>query len=138
MPLLQTAWLPELFARIFADRPEQRIWEWADGDNVFLDATMADEPQFYRSANTPWTRRIQELCQHPYHNGHRIRKIVVKKSSQSGFTEAVLNAIRWFVKFAPRNVIYAINSVVEALNIRNRLVKTFEKLGERIFTGNED
>src|SRR5262249_6085434 len=55
-----------------------------------------------------------------------------------GFTEAVLNVIRWFVKFAPRNVIYAINSVVEALNIRNRLVKTFESLGERIFTGNED
>jgi hypothetical protein len=138
MPLFKTTWFPELLARAFADRPRETIWEWADADNVFLDSTMADEAQFYRSRNTPWCRRIQELCQHPYHHGHRIRKIPVKKSSQSGFTEAVLNAIRWFVKFAPRNVIYSINSVVEAGNIRNRLVKTFEALGERIFTDNED
>ena len=138
MALFQTAWFPELLARIFADRPQGTIWQWADANNVFLDSTMADEAQFYKSANTPWTRRLQELCQHPFHNGRRIRKFVAKKSSQSGFTESVLNAIRWFAKFAPRNVIYAIDSITEALNIRNRLVGTLEQLGERIFTGDED
>jgi hypothetical protein len=80
------------------------------------------------------------LAQHPFHNGRRIRKIVVKKCSQSGFTEAVLNCIRWFAKYAPRNVIYAINSAVEAINIRERLVETLKSpaLGEEIFTGDED
>lgn len=138
MSLFATAWFPEIVARIFSERPKEEIWEWADRDNVFLDATMASEPGFYRSSKTPWTRRLQHLARRPYHNGRRVRKVAVKKSSQSGFTEAVLNCIRYFAKFMPRNVIYAINSATEALNIRERLVKTLESLGEEIFTGDAD
>jgi hypothetical protein len=136
--LFKSEWFPALLARIFADRPEQKIWEWADDGNVFLDSSMADEAQFYRSANTPWTRRLQELCQHPFHLGHRIRKIVEMKSSQSGVTEAVLNVMRFFVKFMPRNMIYSINSVIEVGNIRLRLWKTIESWGEQVFTGDDD
>jgi phage terminase large subunit GpA-like protein len=141
-PLFRTVWFPALVARIFALLPTQFIDQWADADNVFLDSTMAAEPGFYRSRKTPYTRRIQRLCQHPWRrvNGRlvRVRKIVVKKSSQSGFTEAILNVIRWFAKFAPRNVIYAIDTAEEAANIRDRLVKTLETMGEDVLTGDED
>src|SRR5438045_2486786 len=104
-----------IWATMFADRPAEKIWQWAD-ENVFFDSTMAERPGPYRSARTPWTRRIQELIQNPVENGRRIRKIVVMKSSQSGFTEAILNCIRWFAKFSPRNIIYAINSQEESGN----------------------
>jgi hypothetical protein len=134
--LFRTDWFPEIVARIFADRPKQSIWEWADDDNVFLDSTMSAEPGFYRSSKTIWTRRFQELMGRPYHNGRRIRKIVWKKASQTGITEAILNAIRYFIRFAPRNVIYAIDAVTEAVNIRERLVRTLD--GEEVFTGDPD
>jgi hypothetical protein len=130
-PLFKTAWFPALAARIFAVRPREKIWQWAER-NVFLTSTMAPEPMFYDSKRTPWTRRIQELIQHPYHNGRRIKRIVVKKSSQTGFTEAILNAMRWSAKYAPRNIIYAIDSQEEAANISERFRSTIDALGEEI------
>lgn len=137
--LFKTDWFPAIVARIFAVRPTETIWEWADRDNVFLDATMAAEPGYYRSAKTPHTRRIQELCQRPWRlvRGKlvRVRKIVVKKSSQTGYTEAVLNVIRWFARFSPRNVIYAIDTAEEAANIRDRLANT---LADEALTGDAD
>lgn len=134
--LFQNDWFPAIVARIFAARPGEFIFQFAE--QFFLSSKMAAEACFYRSSKTPWTRRLQYLVQHPFHNGRRIRKIVVKKCSQSGFTEAVLNCIRWFAKYAPRNVIYAINSAVEAVNIRDRLMDTLTALGEEIFTGDDD
>jgi phage terminase large subunit GpA-like protein len=131
--LFRSAWFPALVARIFAIRPRETIWEWAE-KNVFLTTTMAPEPTFYDSKKTPWTRRLQELLQHPYHNGRRIKRVVIMKSSQTGFTEAILNFIRWLVKFAPRNVIYAIDSQEEAANISDRLRNTLDALGEEILT----
>ena len=124
-------WLPRLFAWIFAPTPPETIWQWAD-QNVRFSKKMAAEPN-YRSSKTPWARRIQEIARHPYHpNGRRIRRVVVRKSTQSGFTEAVLNIIRWCAKFAPRNFLYAINSKEEAENIRARLIETFAILGENV------
>ena len=82
MALFKTTWFPELLARALPERPTETIWQWADRDNVYLDSTMADEAQFYRSTNTPWTLRIQELIQHPFNNGYRIRKVAAKKSSR--------------------------------------------------------
>jgi hypothetical protein len=133
----KTSLVPDLVARAFAPRPDETIWEWADC-NVFFDTTMAPEAGPYRSANTPWTRRIQQLVQHPYHDGRRVHKIVVMKSSQTGFTEAILNCIRWFALFSPRNIIYAIDSREEAGNISDRLIPSLKKLGEDIFTGDDD
>lgn len=133
MSLFRTDWFPALVARIYAPRPRESIWQWAQR-KVFLDSKMAPEPMFYDSAKTPWTRRIQELVQHPFHNGRRIRRIVVKKSSQTGYTEAILNCIRWLAQHAPRNVIYAIDSQEEAANISDRLRVTLEFLGEEVLT----
>lgn len=137
MTPFRTKFIPALIAKIFADRPAETIWEFAE-KNVFFDATMAPEPGPYDSEKTPWTRRIQELVQQPSAKGDRVRKIVVMKSSQTGFTEAILNCIRWFAARSPRNVIYAIDSKEEAGNISDRLIPTLKALGEDVFTGDDD
>jgi hypothetical protein len=134
--------LPALVARCFAIRPLIPLWQWAE-KNIFLTAKMAAEPGFYDSRKTPWTRRIQEIMQtgRDPRTGQRIRQITVKKSSVAGYTEAVLNAIRFFAKYDPRNVIYAIDSKEEAKNINTiRLTPTLRhpNIGEEIFTGDDD
>lgn len=139
--MFRSAWLPELFAKIFAKLPDVPIWRWAE-TWVFLRSKNAAEATFYRSSKTPWTRDLQDCVRHPYRtrNGRtfRVRKWVVKKCTQSGFTEAVLNIIRWLAKHRPRNCIYAINSKEEALNIRERLMDTLRSLGEELFDGDAD
>ena len=137
MRTFRTNFIPAILARVFAERPVETIWGFAE-KNVFFDATMAPEPGPYDSNKTPWTRRIQELVQNPHERGDRIRKIVVMKSSQTGFTEAILNCVRWFAARSPRNVIYAIDSKEEAGNISDRLIPTLRALGEDIFTGDDD
>jgi hypothetical protein len=127
--LFKTTWLPDLVAKIFARVPNEKIWQWAER-KVFLTSAMAPEPMFYDSKKTPWTRRIQELVQHPYYNGRRVRRIVVRKSSQTGYTEAVLNCMRWIAAHAPRNIIYAIDSAEEASNVADRFTNTLDSLGE--------
>lgn len=130
-------WLANLLRVIFTAAPLGEIWQWAE-KNVFLTSRQSAEPGYYRSSKTPWTRRIQELARHPWHNGVRVREIYVKKCSQSGFTEALLNIVRWLAKFRPSNCIFAIDSREEAVNVRDRLVDTLERLGAEIFTGDND
>lgn len=127
-------WLRRLAAKAFAVAPDEPIWQWADRE-VFFQKKHAAEPR-YRSAKAPWTRWLQEIAQNPWRmrKGRRvrIRRVRVKKCTQSGFTEGILNIIRWCAKFAPRNFIYAINSKEEAVNIRERLVDTLTRLGEGV------
>jgi hypothetical protein len=129
----RSSFIPDLVARVFALIPIMAIWRWAE-EHVFLTGHDAATPGPYRSRLTPWVRRLQDLAKHPYHRGRRIRKLVVMKSSQSGFTEGVLNCLRWFSQFAPRNFIYLIDTREEAGNISERLIKSLQRLGENAFT----
>lgn len=140
--------LPEAFARAFEPVPDEPIWKWAE-TNVWLDGQMAAEPGFYRSAKTPWTRRLQDLIRNPvqmlwsFAEGKwvvvKVTEINEMKSSQSGVSEGVLNGIRHKARFRPCNVIYAIDTRDEARNISNRLLPTLERLeGGDIFTGDDD
>lgn len=133
--------------RAFIPAPRAPIWEWAD-ETVWLQNEDAAEPGPYRSAKTIWTRRLQELIRDPFMftwdetarkwTRVRVNEIDVQKSTQSGFTEAVLNCIRWMAHFLPRNVIYAIDSADEAKKIARRLLRSLKLLDSRIFTGNPD
>ncbi len=143
----RTGLVPPTFRRAFADPPAGEIWEWAD-EHVWLANEDAAEPGPYRSAKTPWTRRLQELLRHPFRWCYdfpakqwvriRISKIIVQKSSQSGFSEACFNGIRWRATFRPRNVIFAIDSEAEAKKVARRLLRSLELLDPNIFTGNPD
>src|SRR4051812_24977146 len=99
--MFQSDWLPKLFAKIFAKLPIEPIWLWAEMW-VFLRGKNAAKADYYRSSKTPWTRDLQDCVRNPYRvrrgRRFRIRKWYVKKCTQSGFTEAVLNIFRWLAK----------------------------------------
>lgn len=134
-------------ARAFTPPPDIEIWQWAD-ENVLLQNEDAAEPGEYRSAKTPWTKRLQELMRRPemwvwnFQAGKYVRvpvtEINVQKSSQSGYSEGCLNGIRWRAVFRPCNVIYAIDSADEARKIARRLLRSFKFLDQSIFTGDPD
>lgn len=123
------------------------IWQWAD-KNVMLQNEDAAEPGAYRSSKTPWTRRLQEIMRRPFMWAWHYEKqtyvrvpvteVNVQKSSQSGFSEACLNGIRWAVTYRPRNTIYSIDSADEAKKIARRLLRSFKFLDQSIFTGDPD
>jgi hypothetical protein len=146
----QTCLLPDAFARAFAPIPPEPIWQWAEKE-VWLDSKEAAEAGNYRSAKTPWTRRLQDLVRDPrmfvvdytdpakpVWTVERCREVDVKKSSQSGFSEACLNGIRWKAKYRPQNVIYSIDTREEAKNISARLLPSLQKIDADIFTGDDD
>lgn len=134
-------------SRAFTPPPDMEIWKWAD-ENVMLQNEDAAEPGEYRSSKTPWTRRVQELMRNPSmwiwnYEGQGwqrvpVHEVSVQKSSQSGFSEACLNGIRWRATFRPCNVIYAIDSADEGKKIARRLLRSFKFLDQSIFTGDPD
>lgn len=135
-------------ARAFSPPPDKEIWQWADDLPVMLQNEDAAEPGPYRSAKTPWTRRLQELIRKPVMycwdfeaekwKAFPVTEVNVQKSSQSGFSEACLNGIRWRVTYRPCNVIYAIDTADEAKKIARRLLRSFKFLDPSIFTGDPD
>ncbi len=142
-----TGLLNNALARAFAPIPEKHIWDWAD-EVVWLENEDAAEPGPYRSAKTPGTRRLQELHREPYQWYFdfdadkwvkvQVGYIIVQKSSQSGYSEACLNVIRWLAHFRPCNVIYAIDTAEEAKKIARRLGRSLQHLDPGIFTGDPD
>ena len=139
--------IPSSFARAFAAVPDEAIWQFADREVTLVNEDAA-EPGPYRSAKTPWTRRIQELIQSPFTFAWdwatssflrvRLTEITEEKSSQSGLSEAVMNGIRWRAKYRPCNVIYAIDSESEAKKVARRLLRSLQLLDANIFTGDAD
>jgi hypothetical protein len=139
--------LPKSFARAFAEVPDETIWEFADREVTLVNEDAA-EPGPYRSAKTPWVRRLQELIQHPFTyewdwgSGSFVRipvtEVTIEKSSQSGFSEGAMNGIRWKAKHRPCNTIYAIDSESEAKKVARRLLRSLQLLDANIFTGDAD
>lgn len=105
-------------ADCYRPRPDYTVWQWAER-NVYIDGKAGATAQFYRSDLTPWTRRLQECFTDP-----TVEEVVVRKSSQTGFTEAALNVIRYMPKHAPGNVLYAINSASEARDVSKRRLRS--------------
>lgn len=110
--------LPDILARIFAVRTALNVWQWAER-YVSLDAQASPGAAGpYRSDRAPYTRFIMELFTDPH-----VREVIIKKSSQSGATEAILNIIRYCVAVMPRNILYVIDSKEEIGKLfRTRLV----------------
>ncbi|MEM7147872.1 MAG: terminase gpA endonuclease subunit [Verrucomicrobiota bacterium] len=106
-------------------RPKIPVWEWA-AKNVRLNAQASARPGFYDPALVPFTKLLQDefiLSRH-------WRECIVEKSSQTGFTEAALNIVRWMPEHWPGPVLYAIDREQEAINISKfRLAETIRKRG---------
>lgn len=143
----QTSLLPDACERVYEPPPPEPIWQWAES-NVWLENKEAAEPGFYRSSKTPWTRRLQDLIKDPRmfvvdeQRGEwvvwPVHQINIKKSSQSGFSEACLNGLRWKARYKPENTIYAIDTQKAAKDISARLLPSLLKLDGNIFTEDAD
>jgi hypothetical protein len=147
LPDFRKSMAARAIARAFTPPPTNPLWEWAD-ENVILENEDSAEPGHYRSAKTPWTRRLQDLMLsremwvwNSRANAYEkvpVQEISVQKSSQSGFSEACLNGIRWRAVYRPCNVIYAIDSEKEARKIASRLLRSLKYLDRSIFSGDPD
>ena len=141
--MFTTSSLPDAFARAFAELPPKPIWDWADR-TVWLVSQSATESGLYRSAKTPWTRRMQEVARElvmPVWSWKEsrwvwvsVREYTAMKSSQAGLSEGALNIVRWRAKHDPCNVIYGIDTREEAKNIVERLIPTLADIDPGIFT----
>jgi hypothetical protein len=150
--------LPALFKRAFQPRDETPVPLWAK-KWVFLNRRITTKPGYYDIDEFPWTYEFQDLfrTRTAYEKtlpdgavvlvdgpgegvtAEEVHQTTVMKSSVAGYTEGALNGVRWIAKNDPHNVIFSIDSRVEAGNINEiRLQPTLRQLGERIFTDRDE
>ena len=77
------------------------VSEWAD-EYRMLSSKAASAPGKYRSERTPYLREIMDCLsvESP------VRKVVVKKPAQVGFSEALNNWIGYVIHHAPGQLSY--------------------------------
>lgn len=79
----------------WAPPPRLTVSEWADRERV-LPAASSAEPGRWRTDRTPYLREIMDAI-----TDRRTETIVVMKSSQTGLTEVLLNAIGYHMHLDP-------------------------------------
>ncbi len=126
-------WVAGVLAGIYAPRPNEEIWEWAER-TLRIPRTENEEMagRFWSSADSPYVRELMRWVRRPGKG-----EFWVKKSAQVGITMAVLIIICWMIVHSSGNVAYAIDTLTEARNIsRTRLQKwitdnrLLEEMGE--------
>jgi len=98
------------------------VWQWAE-KNVFLEKKQSAVSGFYSADLTPYVRAMMETFTSPDWD-----EDITMKSSQVGFTEGVLNIIRFCVAVWPTNTIYIQDSEKEVKRVGTvRLRETLER-----------
>jgi hypothetical protein len=157
-PVWQWDIIPAIARIAFAEKPDIPLPIWAS-QKVFLDRRMTTRPGFYDPDEYPWTWEFQEIIRtrhvwekkladgatvlvDPGTEGAapmRVHDVAVMKSTQTGFTESALNGIRFCAKHDPQNIIFSIDNRVQAGEVNEiRLGPTLRRLGEEIFTADDD
>ena len=116
-------WVKAVLLGVFEPEPDEEIWEWAER-TLKIPATENEEManKLWRSYYSPYVREIMEFVKAPGKG-----EFWIKKSSQVGFTMAVLIIICWMIVYRSGQVGYAIDSVEEARKIsKTRLKKWIE------------
>jgi phage terminase large subunit GpA-like protein len=85
---------------VYRPPPELTVSQWADRER-FLSPESSAEPGRWRTSRVPYLREIMDAVNDP-----AIKKIVVIKSSQVGFTQGVLsNMLGYFIDQDPAPVL---------------------------------
>jgi phage terminase large subunit GpA-like protein len=100
---------------VFRPRETGPIGEWGR-ENIILSSTESGD---FPGPYDPDLNPLPTVLFDAYQSG-LYKKIVFKKSSQSGVTAAVLVLMTWFVTYIVRNVLYVIDSVPEAREISDK------------------
>lgn len=150
--------LPSIARAAFAEKPNIPLPLWAQ-KNVFLDRKMTTRPGFYDPDEYAGTWEFQEILRIRYvwektledgaviivdpdtegATSMRVHDVAAMKSTQTGFTEAFLNEVRYCAKHDPQNVIFAIDNAKQAAEVNEiRLQPTLRRLGEEVMPTNND
>lgn len=107
------AFLTGVLLGIYKPEPAEEIYEWAERC-MRIPATENPEMagMLWSSSLTPYVRELMRWVKRPGKGEFWIRK-----SSQTGFTMAVLIIMCWMIVHRPCPMGYAINSITEAKNI---------------------
>lgn len=98
--------IASILSGLYRPRPTQLAWEWADAGGIVLDPQESkDFAGPYDSSLTPYVRILHEFYASPDWD-----EFIALKSSQSGFTLAVLVLLCWIARFCPTHVLYALDS----------------------------
>jgi len=116
-----------LFQMVFRPRPPGTIEDWASGKSdpegrANIQLTQKESGDF-AGPYDPDLNPLPTILFEAYSSGE-YDKAVVKKSSQSGFTLAVLILICWFVSFVTRNFLYVIDSLDEMRRLSQERLQT--------------
>lgn len=117
---LVRAWVMGVLAGVYAPEPDEEIWEWAER-TLRIPATENEEMagQFWSASVTPYVKELMRWVKRPGKGEFWIRK-----SSQVGFTMAVLIIICWFIVHRSGNICYAVDTTHTAREIsKTRLQK---------------
>lgn len=127
-------WVGGVLRGIYAPEPDEEIWEWAER-TLRIPATENEEMagMLWSSAYTPYVRELMKWVRRPGKG-----EFWIKKSSQVGFTMAVLIVICWMIVHRPGNVAYAIDSVHEARNISKTRLRKWIELNNLLDSIGED
>lgn len=106
------AWVSSVVIGCYRPRPKIGVADWACKHVYLSRKESPGSPGYYSLELTPYARFIHDFVTDPDWG-----EFILMKSSQSGFTQAILNIILWIAVHAPTNVIYAINSRDEARRI---------------------
>ena len=116
-------WVTGVLAGVYTPEPNEEIYEWAER-TMRIPATENEEMagMLWSSSTTPYVREVMRWAKRPGKGEFWIRK-----SSQVGFTMAILIVICWMIVHRPGNIAYALDSVDEARKLsRSRLQKWIE------------
>lgn len=118
------AWVAGVLAGIYRPDTDEEIWEWAER-TLRIPASENEEMagMLWSSSLTPYVRELLHWARRPGKG-----EFWIMKSSQVGFTMAVLILICWMICHRPGNVAYAIDSLDEARKIsKTRLRRWIEQ-----------
>lgn len=113
---------PAIMERVFAPPCPLNTWQFAQRNITLSEKGSPVNPGPYDPDIAPHTKFFQEQLDDP-----AITQITIKKSSQSGFTQGVLNKMVRCVSVEPMNILYVIDSLQEVKRIaRDRLKPMLE------------
>lgn len=113
---------PEVLERVFAEPCTLNTWQFAEKNIILSEQASPTNPGPYDANVAPHTKFFQECLDDP-----AVHQLTLKKNSQGGFTQGVLNKILRHVAVDPVNILYVIDSLQEAKRIaRTRLKPMLE------------
>ncbi len=142
----------ETWAEGIRDRPSLNIWEYA---RKYLHFTpkMGNITGPYDPDLTPYTKLFQEAVTGDFRNipeddwwllallerSQRVEECFVVKSSQSGFTQAAINATVYIPQFAPGRLLYVLDSVPKAKKVAlTRVIPFLKQLCGKVIASEQD